>query len=316
MDEIYLAEIDMNNKEKYNIFQGVEEDLSEGSFREILMPQRYNYIAVFLTLECDLMCSYCINLFSNKKKFPKVQITGREWVEGLNRIISRDDLPITLQGGEPSLHPDFIWIIKNLREDLNIDILTNLQFDVNEFIVQINPDRLKREAPYPSIRVSYHPEKMDLDRLILKVKLMQEAGFSIGIYGILHPQFNRAILDAQKKCRRLNIDFRTKEFLGEFNGKIYGTYLYPEAVAGASRKRCLCRTTELIIGPSGSIYRCHRDLYEDSAPIGHLLDPDFQIEDKFRECRMYGYCNPCDIKIKTNRLQQFGHTSVEIKYIK
>lgn len=305
----------MYNKEKYGNFQEVKEDLHNNSLRKILTPQRYNYIAAFLTLSCNLRCSYCINLFSKQERFSRVRMSGQEWINGLNRIISREDLPISLQGGEPSIHPDFIWIINNIRQDLNIDILTNLQFDIDQFITKVDPKRLERKSPYSSIRVSYHPEKMDLDKLVLKVKLLQEAGFSIGIYGILHPHFARVILDAQKKCWDLGIDFRTKEFLGEFNDKIYGSYLYKDAVNKIFKKRCLCRTTELIIGPNGAIYRCHHDLYEDFSSVGHLLDPHFQIEDKFSECQDYGYCNPCDIKIKTNRFQQFGHTSIEIKDI-
>jgi len=34
--------------------------------------------------------------------------------------------------------------------------------------------------------------------------------------------------------------------------------------------------------------------------------------DEYRECYFYGDCNPCDVKIKTNRFQQYGHTSVDI----
>ena len=286
------------------------------SLKEIELPQRYNYIACFLTLDCNLKCDYCINYYGGGNKFQKPIISGKKWVEMLNRIICSEDLPLTLQGGEPALHPDFIWIIKNLKEDLNIDILTNLSFDVNEFINDINPSRLRRNAPYPSIRVSYHPFYMDLGELIGKVSKMRRAGFSIGIFGILHPKFKQEVLEAQEKCQNLGIDFRTKEFLGEFDGQLYGTYLYPEAVGNGKKKRCLCRTTELIIGPDGNIFRCHRDLYKDFLPIGNLLDPDFEIEDIFRECEEFGDCNPCDIKIKTNRFQVFGHTSVEIKEIK
>jgi hypothetical protein len=29
-------------------------------------------------------------------------------------------------------------------------------------------------------------------------------------------------------------------------------------------------------------------------------------------CYNFGDCNPCDVKIKTNRFQEYGHTSVEI----
>jgi sulfatase maturation enzyme AslB (radical SAM superfamily) len=286
------------------------------SLKDIYLPERYNYIACFLTLDCNLNCAYCINSFAGDNGVKSRVISGERWLQGLNRLVCAEDLPITLQGGEPSLHPDFIWILKNIKQSLNIDILTNLCFDIDKFINQINPSRLHRKALYPSIRASYHPPYMDLDEFIATVLKMQSAGFSIGIYSILHPEFKQDVLEAQKRCQDLGIDFRTKEFLGEFDGKIYGTYLYPEAMGNTKRKKCLCRTSELIIGPDGSIYRCHHDLYKNSPPIGNLLEPDFKIEDVFRECNQFGNCNPCDIKIKTNRFQIYGHTSVEIKDIR
>jgi MoaA/NifB/PqqE/SkfB family radical SAM enzyme len=269
-----------------------------------------------LTLDCNLKCDYCINYYGCGNGFKKPIISGKKWSEVLNRLVSRDDLPITLQGGEPSLHPDFIWIIKNIKKSLNIDILTNLCFDIDKFIDNIDPNRLRRNAPYPSIRVSYHPPYMDLNELIKKVLRMQKVGFPIGIFSILHPKFKQKVLEAQEKCQNLGIDFRTKEFLGEFNRKIYGTYFYPDAVGNGRRKKCLCRITELVIGPDGNIYKCHHDLYKDFPPIGNLLDQNFEIEDIFRECNQFGDCNPCDIKIKTNRFQSHGHTSVGIKDIK
>ena len=230
--------------------------------------------------------------------------------------MSAEDLPITLQGGEPSCHPDFIWIINHIRKELNIDILTNLNFDVDRFIDSVDSLRLKRTAPYPSIRISYHPHYMDLDTLIEKVLKMQRANFSIGIFGILHPEFEEEILNARKRCQDLGVDFRTKEFLGRHDNKLYGTYFYEGAVGSNKRKRCLCRTSELIIGPEGEIFRCHHDLNKNFPPIGNLLDSHFEIEDVFRECDQFGDCNPCDIKVKTNRFQIYGDTSVEIKDIK
>lgn len=280
--------------------------------KDVVIPKTYNYIAAFLTFRCNFRCSYCINYFE-VKRLPRGEISGEDWVKGLNRFVSRDDLPVTLQGGEPSIYKDFYYIIKHIKPELNIDILTNLQFDVNEFIKKVEPNRLKRKAPYASIRVSYHPEVMDLDETIQKTLKMLEAGFSIGIWGVLHPQQKDMILKAQGKCKRLGIDFRTKEFLGEYRGRLYGTYLYEGACDKKHTEKVLCKTTELIIAPNGNIYRCHSDLYANRKPIGHLLDPDFKIEDKFRRCDFYGHCNPCDTKVKTNRFQQFGHTSVKIK---
>lgn len=280
--------------------------------QSILIPDHYNYIAAFLTLSCNLTCSYCINRF-DEFRYTKGHLSGDDWITGLNRIVSRDDLPVTLGGGEPSLHPDFSSIINGIKPELNIDLLTNLEFDIHRFMSEVPPARIRRSAPYASIRASYHPEVMPLDPLVDKVLLLLDAGYSVGIWGVLHPDQLAEILQAQDYCRSKGIDFRTKEFLGECNGELSGTIRYPGACDRTFAKPVHCRTTELLIGPTGHIYRCHSDLYEGRPSIGHLLDPDFRIDDRFRPCDHFGHCNPCDVKVKTNRFQIDGHTSVEIK---
>lgn len=281
--------------------------------KPIIIPASHNYVAAFLTLGCNLTCSYCINHFGLPASVKK-HISGEEWVKGLNRIVPRKDLPLTLQGGEPSIHKDFIYILNNIKPELKIDILTNLQFDVEEFIAKVDPSRIKRDAPYASIRVSYHPEVMELNPLIEKVQRMLEANFSIGIWSVLHPTQEDVVREAQAICTEKGIDFRFKEFLGEYEGKLYGSFRYEGACDKTFKKHVLCKTTELIMGPDASVYRCHSDLYEGRAPVGNILDPAFQIEEIYRPCDDYGHCNPCDIKVKTNRLQEYGHTSVEIEF--
>lgn len=279
--------------------------------KPLAVPAGYNYIGVFLTLSCNLRCSYCINTFQENLKARKL-ISGKSWVAGLNRLCSRLDLPVTLQGGEPSLHPDFIYIINNLKPDLPIDILTNLQFDIDEFIASVDPRRLIRNAPYASLRVSFHPQTMDLEETVRKTLKLRNAGFSIGIWSLRHPAHQRLIATARTLCRKLKIDFRTKEFLGDHNGKLYGTYAYKGACAGRYKKTVRCKTSELLIDSAGGIFRCHADLYGGKNPIGSILDDDFRIKEGFRICHDYGFCNPCDVKVKTNRFQEFGHTSVTI----
>lgn len=284
--------------------------------KDIVVPERYNYAGTFLTFSCNLKCDFCINNFgSSPRDLKKKHLTGKEWIRGLNRIVSRPDLPLTLQGGEPTLHKDFAEIVNGIRQDLNVDVLTNLR-DEKIFLENISSDRLRRKSPYASIRVSFYPGQMDIMELKRKVLTMLEKNFSIGIWGIMHPLQKSDIKNAQRLCRRDGIDFRTKEFLGEYKGKMCGRYRYPEAVARKTRRKVMCRTTELLIGPGGSIYRCAADAYEDRQPIGHILDPNFRIEDKFRPCDWFGHCNPCDIKLKTNRFQKFGHCSVEIKFFR
>jgi hypothetical protein len=281
------------------------------------VPADTNYVAAFLTLACTLRCSYCINWFGDDgrgRRRPARMIPGRMWVEALNRLVLRPDLPITLQGGEPSLHPDFYDILLGIDARHNIDLLTNLQFDIWEFMRRVPPGRLKRDAPYASIRVSYHPETMEFEPLRRSVLALLENDYSVGVWAVVTPENVPAIERARDISAQCGIDFRIKEFLGVRDGEIVGTYKYPIGPRRTGDRSVMCRTTELLVGPTGEVHRCHADLYEGREPIGRLDDPDFAFDAAYRPCRAFGSCNPCDVKVKTNRFQQFGHTSVDIVF--
>lgn len=283
----------------------------------VTLPRRYNYIGVFLTFDCNLGCDHCINLHGQqggRNLLESQLLTGDQWAQALNRIAARDDLPLSIQGGEPSLHPDFLQIISGVKRSTNIDLLTNLQFDLGSFTSAIAPDRLRREAPYASIRVSYHPQSMNLIKLLIQVSELLDLGYSVGIWAITHPDQAKQINLAAEECAKRGIDFRTKEFLGMHRGRLHGTYRYPDSVAAEGRRKVRCRGSELLIGPDGGVYRCHSDLYHGRQPIGWILDPEFAVTDDFLACSEYGDCNPCDVKVKTDRFQSYGHTSVEIKF--
>lgn len=64
--------------------------------KKIIIPENYNYIAIFLAFACNLKCSYCINYFE-EGNFNKKTISGTEWIKAINKIKSRPDLPITLK---------------------------------------------------------------------------------------------------------------------------------------------------------------------------------------------------------------------------
>jgi len=286
--------------------------------QSIKLPATYNYTAAFLTLACNLDCSYCINVQTltayGGRKLMKVE----DWITGLNRL-EMGDVPITLQGGEPTTRKGWERIVQEV--DAKFDILTNIQFDPQWFIDNIPIEKVTRDAPYAMIRVSYHPEQMQLDPMLTKVQTLQDAGYKIGVWGVLHPSQEKEILEVQRIAKEIGIDFRTKEFLGWHEGKEYGTLKYKDACDFTNKadripiyRNVSCKTTELLIGPNGHIYRCHSDLYEGRAHCGHILDEHFKIYDDFRGCYYYGTCSPCDVKVTTNRFQEHGHTSVEIEF--
>lgn len=300
----------------------------------IYLPDSYKYISAFLTFRCTLDCSYCVNKSSNEKFYRKGfnELSGEEWVTALNRIEPKKGLPISFLGGEPFAHKDFIYIINNIKPELEIDILTNLwvsEEKLNQFISEVSPRRVARDAPYSSIRVSYHPEQMgEGERLVKNVLKLKNAGFSIGIEGAMYPSPNQlgAIERMIIKCRNNDINFRAKSFLGIYEGIDdigrpfsikHGDYSrYPDAVFNEKTKKCMCKTSDLLISSSGDIYRCQRDLLLTENSIGNLLSSDFQVLGDFKQCNNYGHCHPCDIKTKTMPDQKSYYTSVEIKEIK
>lgn len=286
-----------------------------------MIQENPKYISAFLTMRCNLNCGFCLNALDKSQEFDRTkfeEISGKKWVDSLNKIESQE-VPVTFSGGEVFLHKDFIYILNNLKPELNIDILTNLQWGkkgIKRFICEVNPERVKRNSPYASIRVSYHPEQMgNGEKLVEDTRRLQDAGFSIGIWSVLYPSPEQlsAINQMQFRCRDKGIEFRLKEYTGRYKGEFYGDYSkYPRAVDSKNLRKCLCKTSELLIGPNGNVYKCHRDLFREESPIGSMLDPNFQIKAEYRECSKYGECHPCDVKVKTDYKQHLGHTSVGI----
>lgn len=262
---------------------------------QLQLPDTLNYVGVFLTLECNLSCSYCINdpqqagqrgvLFPIKAKSLRNYLTPDEWAQVLKRIPFRQDLPITLQGGEPMLY----WEGKGLGMILSetphyFDLLTNFSLKPEVFANNLNGQqrKLQRDAPYPSIRVSYHAEEMNrtwrgqgFAELTNRCEALRNYGFrvspiktesDVGIYMVAHPQ-NRATAEI-KSIYAGRVPFETKEFLGIHEGELYGHYLYPFSTnliasgAHANALSCECRTTELLIDPLGFVWGCHFYLYQ------------------------------------------------------
>jgi MoaA/NifB/PqqE/SkfB family radical SAM enzyme len=275
------------------------------------VPKEYEYIGVFLTLRCNFKCQYCINEKSGKLVRARQELSTDQWIKTLNNLNIREDVPITIGGGEPTVHKDFFKIINNI--DHYIDLLTNLEFDIIKFIHNVDPSSMYNpdNEAYKSIRVSFHPEFMNVDETIGKAVALQDAGFNIGILPINHPENTEANLHLCEEGRKNQIYVFIKDFLGEYKGQMVGHYKYPEGLNGRHNLLVDCRTKELLISPNGNIFKCHRDLYINENPIYNLMDNPEIIYD-YRLCENYGLCNPCDLKLKVNRFLQMGSCSVDI----
>lgn len=276
---------------------------------KVTLPKRYNYIGVFLTYRCQMNCNYCINKYSKLDRVDELSIDG--WVRGLLKLETREDLPITFGGGEPTLYTNFDSIITRLRyHDKHLDLLTNGMFDIDEFCAFIPPDAFKRKSKYANIRFSLH-EGTNIPLMAAKAHIMKDRGYSVGIWGLDSPSLSGKNQEMEKLCKGMGLDFRLKDYLD--HSWHHKMYKYPGATACLSRQKVMCKPSELLINPGGYIFRCHHDLYENEGAIGHILDSKIAFP-QYLPCSNYGHCNPCDIKIGYNRFQEWGHCSVKVKF--
>ena len=278
----------------------------------IKLPKEINYAELYYTLRCNFKCPYCINNVNTVVR----KREERSYVE-LAKAINNIDfgkLPLTIGGGEPTLREDFYSFINSLRKDISIDLLTNLSFNTATFIKELHPNRFTSQGDttaYKSIRVSYHPQQSNPEELVEKVKRLQVQGFSIGIFGIASPNSIGPNIQMAELARKYGIYFFVKEYLGKFENSILGYYKYKDAVYHTAKK-AQCRTSELLIDSSGKIYKCHRDLYDNDRELGNIFSEE-NIEFKYRDCSLYGECNPCDIKTKVSLNLKDNRCNVEIK---
>lgn len=273
----------------------------------IKLPISYNYVGIFLTYACNYKCEWCINRHGQLKHTQ--MMSGRQWHDALMRL-DTGDIPLTIGGGEPTLYPEFYDLVNSINKPM--DLLTNGNWNTQAFMKRISPLKFKRDAPYASIRFSYHPGVTNLLTLIKKVSLMQSNGYSVGIWSITHPAFISDIVFAKKIAGLYKIDFRFKEYLGFYNNKLYGKYRYIEMTEGKNYP-VLCKPSEMLIGPNGNVYKCHQHLYSNTNSYGNLQDELLNVPNDYVKCETTQPCSFCDIKLKFNRFQEEGHCSVTIK---
>lgn len=287
------------------------------NLKPLALPANFTYIGVFLTFSCQLRCDYCVNHHGGDLLKAR-RMSKENWINGLNRIKTRPNLPIALQGGEPTAYKYFFEVVAGIEKRITIDLLTNLEIDVEKFCKNIPPGRIRMEnnPGWISIRVSYHHGQSNFLELIKKTLELQRRGYSIGIWEIEHPRYINDVHRRKELATLMGVDYRIKEFLGSWQGKNYGIMRYDNAVNSDKLRHCDCKTSELLIAPEGNIFRCTSDLYAGRNPVGHILDEEPLKLGEWKHCAMFGKCNSCDIKVKpTDHFRTPGRTSVEIKNV-
>lgn len=86
---------------------------------------------LMLTNYCNYRCPYCFGMDMMAPKVP-AKVMSRETFTGILDWLDKDrgDGVIHLMGGEPTLHPEFEWVVEQcIERDYNVTIFSNLATD-------------------------------------------------------------------------------------------------------------------------------------------------------------------------------------------
>jgi MoaA/NifB/PqqE/SkfB family radical SAM enzyme len=291
--------------------------------RTIEAPFDY-YFGVFLNLSCSLPCEYCVQKISLPGQ-PVARysiISGQQWVETLNALSERTKKrfmrhakrkKISITGGEPSLHPDFVYILNNLDRDWKITVTSNFTspfFDKDiKFLKQI------RRRSGLKFNASYHFLYTGIEKFIENFLKVKKAGLNVhSLFIVAHPAHMEKIEECKVRLSKIHPIVKLQRFFGRHEGRLYPVEdpgdvvceqedgirnyeAYSEGFGQAGKKDIHCRMKKVLFAPNGDIYNCHYKLYTGHKDkFGNILDKDLRIvmPQDFFLCNDFGFCNPCD----------------------
>ena len=265
--------------------------------RTTIPPYRV-FFTWYINNECNYNCSYC-----HPEKIKPVNIEIERWFEIWDNIFNRYGCcQIDISGREPFLYLSFIDLIKYLSQKHILQFSTNLSWDLDVFVENINPRRVKMGA-------SFHPEFVKLDKFLKKLILLREKGFDIWVTYVGYPLFLKDMAEYKRKVEEQNIPFNILPFSGEFGGRVYPQgytdeekkllSIFDDAVNKdtiewktknwkANTKGKLCRMGQMYarIYPDAEAHRC---CGKGSQRLGNLIEGTFKLLDEHLPCE----CDNC-----------------------
>ena len=231
---------------------------------------------IFLTLECNLSCPYCVNRHWPERYAGDSYdlLTPSAWID----IINKAGRTVVLTGGEPFLYSGLPELVNGIRRDLEVLVYTNLTISPEDFVSQVTrPVRFY---------VSYHPCGGPVAPFIENLKcLAQRRDFSGTAHSIGWARQKAAVAKARRSLRRLPWEFVVDPDQYE---------LFPDMCGRQNRRKVRCAGEVILVAPDGIRYPCVTLLLQRRMALEDLREEPLRGDHVEAVCDNWGHCAPCD----------------------
>lgn len=252
---------------------------------------RLHDISFAITNRCNLHCKHC--MVNADKCDIKENFTTKEIINALDKIIEAKPEAITITGGEPLVRPDFIKIIKYLKNNYNgkIGLMTNATLitanNINDIIscvssIDISIDGVDEKS------CSIIRGKGVFEKVVSAIKLLKEHNFNEITTSMVLSANNEPLVD---KFFQLNEDLgvngilRALSFVGQAktNEELLRKEFQSEEKKSSQKLKdmhnsdkfhsCTCAAgcKTLTIENDGNIYPCNLFI-EEEHKLGNIMD--------------------------------------------
>ena len=171
------------------------------NLKEFGEDQEFFHLDFRVTSKCNYDCYYCTDMHNNKNKFITFNLDNLEDViKNISRY-TKKPIHIFLYGGEPSIHPDILTILKRLASALKkynlglgkkpvLEIQTNLSLNIEKYVEMA--ELLKEYQGIFKISGSFHNTQAEYSSFIKKCKTILDLGF-LGMITFMYNSKNKNI---------------------------------------------------------------------------------------------------------------------------
>lgn len=261
---------------------------------------------------CNYSCSYCTQ-YDDKLKGKRVK-NIELFLKALSSL--EKAVEIKLSGGEPFLYPDFLALIRVLKEQgIYISVVTNFssERDILKKFAQILGERLLVFSA--SLHLEHvKPEEFLQKSIWFKEQISEKSSFVVT--SVAAPRRLTELLRIKEQFDEKNIRFKIQPL--KYNGSIIN-YTAEEKkllleLGGHNNtgvlqnnfygKYCAAGKNYFVFGPTGDVWRCYQSKKERKEFMGNILENSFSPYKEIRKCS-YDYC-PCTVPIER------GMTDIQI----